>query len=143
MPDNIYPFIRYQDAPAAIEWLQRAFGAEVVANYEGPGGTVAHAELRFESGIVMMGSARSPQAAQRPRDIEQVDQGVYIAVADIEGHYARAKAAGAEIARELEDTDYGSREYSMVDTEGYWWSFGTYHPAGAAPLAKAGEHGVH
>jgi uncharacterized glyoxalase superfamily protein PhnB len=132
MSNNVYPFRSYQDAPAAINWLQKAFGAEVVASFEGPADTIAHAELRFESGIVMMGSARSPQKGSRPRTIEEIEQGVYIAVADIESHYARAKAANAEITRPLEDTDYGSREYSAVDPEGYWWSFGTYHPAGAS-----------
>jgi len=49
-------------------------------------------------------------------------------VADVDAHYARAKAAGAEIVMELEDTDYGSRGYSVRDLEGHLWSFGTYHP---------------
>ena len=37
-------------------------------------------------------------------------------------------AAGAQIAIEPRDTEYGSREYAAQDCEGYWWSFGTYHP---------------
>jgi uncharacterized glyoxalase superfamily protein PhnB len=49
-------------------------------------------------------------------------------VPDTDAHYARARAAGAEIVRELADTPYGSREYSARDVEGNLWSFGTYYP---------------
>ena len=46
----------------------------------------------------------------------------------MDAHYQRAKAAGAEIVRELQDTSYGSREYAVRDPEGFLWSFGTYRP---------------
>lgn len=42
--------------------------------------------------------------------------------------HARAKEAGAEIARPLEDIPYGSREYSARDPEGQLWHFGSYDP---------------
>jgi len=35
-------------------------------------------------------------------------------------------AAGADIIRKPEDTDYGSREFALRDPEGNLWSFGTY-----------------
>jgi uncharacterized glyoxalase superfamily protein PhnB len=54
--------------------------------------------------------------------------GVYAVVEDIDAHYERAMAAGAEIVRQLADTGYGSREYSVRDPEGHLWSFGTYRP---------------
>jgi uncharacterized glyoxalase superfamily protein PhnB len=46
------------------------------------------------------------------------DAGVYVAVEDVEAVFASAKAAGATITRELNDTDYGSREFSCRDPEG-------------------------
>jgi uncharacterized glyoxalase superfamily protein PhnB len=49
-------------------------------------------------------------------------------VPDIAEHYARAKAGGAKIVRELADTHYDSREYSAKDIEGHEWHFGTYRP---------------
>lgn len=52
-------------------------------------------------------------------------QGVYVAVEDVDTHYEQAKAAGAEIIREIEDTDYGAREYTARDLEGHVWSFGS------------------
>ena len=75
-------------------------------------------------GVIMLGSMReepnNPWAA--------VKQGIYVYVADVDAHYRRAKAAGAEIVRELQDTSYGSREYAVRDPEGFLWSFGTYRP---------------
>jgi uncharacterized glyoxalase superfamily protein PhnB len=53
---------------------------------------------------------------------------VYVAVADPDAHHDRAVAAGAEVTRELVDTDYGSRDYAVRDPEGNRWSFGTYRP---------------
>jgi hypothetical protein len=47
---------------------------------------------------------------------------------EVDAHYDRAKAAGAEIVVELRNTEYGSREYSARDPEGHVWHFGTYLP---------------
>jgi uncharacterized glyoxalase superfamily protein PhnB len=55
---------------------------------------------------------------------------VYAWVEDLETHYARARAAGAEIVRPLADTDYGTREYGARDLDGHLWFFGTYRPPG-------------
>ena len=54
---TIIPGMRYRDAPAAIEWLCRAFGFEKGLVVPGPDGTIAHAQLKFGNGMVMLGSA--------------------------------------------------------------------------------------
>jgi uncharacterized glyoxalase superfamily protein PhnB len=113
---NIYPFMRFDDADAALDWLSRAFAFEQREVYRNDEGTVQHAEISLGPGIVMLGPG------------DPASQGVYVAVEDADAHYERAKAAGAEIIREIEDTDYGSREYAARDLEGHVWSFGTYRP---------------
>ena len=40
--------------------------------------------------------------------------------------YQRAKAAGLQITREIQDTDYGNRTFTVVDPWSVSWSFGTY-----------------
>ncbi|MGH7570650.1 MAG: VOC family protein [Gemmatimonadota bacterium] len=125
---NIFPALRYKDGPAAVEWLERVFGFEEQMVVQGAEGTVAHAELKFGPGVIMLGSARS-QEKDNPWATEK--QGVYVYVADVDAHYERAKAAGAEIVREIQDTDYGGREYSVRDLEGHLWGFGTYRPEGS------------
>ena len=122
---NIFPALKFKDAPQAIDWLGRAFGFERQFVVSGEDGAVAHAQLRHGAGMIMMGSAGKPDPAN-PWTTEPF--GIYVVVADIDAHYARAKAAGARIERPLADTPYGSREYSARDCEGHLWSFGTYDP---------------
>jgi len=113
---NIYPFMRFTDADAAIDWLSRAFGFRRHEVYRDDDGAVHHAEMSLGPGIVMFGQG------------DPDSQGVYVAVEDADAHYHQAKAAGAEIVNELEDKPYGSREYSARDLDGHVWSFGTYKP---------------
>jgi uncharacterized glyoxalase superfamily protein PhnB len=128
---DVVPTLSYRDAHAAIEFLQAAFEFERHAVYEGDDGTVHHAELRFGSGMVMLGSAsneRPEWPVKSPAETGAPTGGIYVIVDDPDAHFARAKAAGAEILQELRDEDYGSRGYSARDPEGYVWSFGTYRP---------------
>ena len=120
---TIFPSLRYDDAQAAIEFLVRAFGAERHAVYASDDGSVQHAELRLGNGIVMLGSVRPDAPATRGRG-----GGIYVVVEDADAHAARTREAGAEIVRDLHDTEYGSRDYSAHDSEGNAWNFGTYQP---------------
>jgi len=122
---NIFPALKYKDGPAAVDWLTRVFGFEPQMVVPGPEGTVAHAELRLGPGTIMLGSIR-PQEKDNPWATEPV--GIYVYVEDVQAHHDRAKAAGAEIVRSLQVTDYDSWEYSVHDPEGHLWSFGTYRP---------------
>src|SRR5690606_37583200 len=121
----VIPFLRYRDAPAAIEFLKDAFGFAEQMVVPGEGNVIEHAQLRFGSSVIMLGTLRAGDpVTQRGRP--DPTQGLYVIVDDPDAHYARAKAAGAEIAYALSDQDYGSREYGAYDPEGYYWSFGTY-----------------
>ena len=122
---NMFPFLRFDDPDAALVWLARAFGFKEHVVYRGDEGSVQHAEIELGPGIVMFGPG------------DPAHQGVYVAVEDADAHYERAKAAGAEIVREIQDTDYGSREYTARDLEGHVWSFGTYRPEVASSVAQA------
>ena len=128
---NCIAFMRYENAATAIDWLERAFAFERSSVHEGPNGEVAHAELRFGDGLVMLGTAGENRLGLKTaRELGAANQGVYVIVDDgIEAHHERALAAGAEVIQELEDTDYGSRNYTVRDPEGNIWSFGTYRPA--------------
>jgi len=123
---TIYPILTYRDAAGAIDWLQQAFGFEQLFATPNPDGTIAHAEMSFGTGVIMLGTGQGPAATPEWRT---APQSVYVAVEDADAHCAHARAAGVEIIRELEDMDYGSREYSARDLEGHYWHFGTYRPA--------------
>ena len=127
---NIFPEIVYDDAPAALEWLARAFGFVAGEVIEGADGTIAHAEMHYGAGTIMPKSAvaKDAFALKSPRALHGLSQCLYVTVDDPDAHYRRAKAAGARIVMQPFDTDYGARNYSAYDLEGHLWSFGTYLP---------------
>lgn len=133
---NVIATYRYRDAPAAIEWLCKAFGFEKHAVYPDPDGTIAHAQLTFGNGMIMLGSARDDEygkTVKTPADVGGVvTGGVYVVVEDVDAHHARAAAAGARITDPPEDRDYGGRGYGCRDLEGQVWSFGSYDPWASA-----------
>jgi uncharacterized glyoxalase superfamily protein PhnB len=129
---TVIPALRYRNAPGAIEWLCSVLGFERHAVYEGPDGTIGHAELALNGGMIMLGSAKDDEHSRRFKSPDQIDgvetRSVYIVVPDADAVYARAVAAGATIIRPPQDTTYGSREFALSDPEGHSWSVGTYDP---------------
>ena len=122
---TLYPVLKYDDARAAIDFLEAAFGFERLHVFEGENGAVAHAELKFGDGVIMFGSASEGD--------ERFNQGigrttVYVVVDDPDSLFSRARGAGAEIVMEPTDQSYGSRDFTARDPEGNLWSFGTYRP---------------
>jgi uncharacterized glyoxalase superfamily protein PhnB len=124
---TVWPCVNYDDAPGGIRYLIETFGFEeriVVAD----GDVVHHAELRWpEGGGLMIGSyGRSND----PDDVFcRTATGVaslYVVTDQPDELLARARASGAEVVRDIEDTDYGSRGFTVRDLEGNLWSFGTY-----------------
>lgn len=131
---TVIPCLRYRDAPAAIKWLCSTFGFEEQIIVPNPDGTIAHAQLRFGNGMIMLGSVLEVET-EFGRLIKQPDeiggfetQSAYVVVSDADEIYARAKAAGAEIVIEIKDEDYGGRDFSCRDLEGHLWNIGTYDP---------------
>src|SRR5438094_8007186 len=102
---NIFPALRYKNAPAALEWLGRAFGFEKQMVVPGPEGTIAHAQMKLGPGAIMLGSGKHGPGAYNPWDT--VKQGVYVYVEDVDADYACTKTSGAVIVQEFVDTDLG------------------------------------
>jgi uncharacterized glyoxalase superfamily protein PhnB len=123
MHPNIFPVLRYDAAPGAIDLLVAAFGFEKASDHRLPDGRVAHADLRFGPSVVGVSSAGT-SPAESPWST--VRQGLYIVVEDPDAVYARAQASGADIAAPITDQSYGSRDFTLRDPEGHLWGFGTY-----------------
>ncbi len=123
-PPSVYPTLTYDDAREAIRFLTETFGFSEVAVHPGPDHTIAHAQLGWRNGLIML-SSRSDE----PGPFNVGPACTYLAVDDPDGHHDRAVAAGAEIVMGLTDQDYGSREYAARDSEGNLWCFGTYRPS--------------
>jgi uncharacterized glyoxalase superfamily protein PhnB len=123
---SIYVTLRYDDPRAAMTFLTGALGFSELFVSTTDDGAIAHAELRFGDGVVMLGSRKGAS--------DLFDTGravVYLALDDaaaVDAHHDRAVAAVAEVVMELVDQPYGSREYAVRDPEGNIWSIGSYRP---------------
>ncbi len=127
----LIPSLYYQDADAAIAFLEDAFGFQKLSVYRGEDGSVGHAELRYGNSVLMLSTAR-----ENPWNLTTVralggatTTWLYLVVDDPQAHFERAKANGADIIREPSSPDYGGLEYAARDLEGNLWSFGSYTPA--------------
>jgi uncharacterized glyoxalase superfamily protein PhnB len=114
---DIVPALRYSDLVKTVEWFERVFGfrERSEARLTWPGGGMAWIEVGsglFKIAALIEGS-----------DADSATPGLMIKayVDDVDQHYARAKAEGARIVRELEDEFWGGRIYRVLDLEGHVW----------------------
>ncbi|MGH2955250.1 MAG: VOC family protein [Solirubrobacterales bacterium] len=128
-PQGFFPSLAYGDAERAVDWLEVAFGFELIFSVPGDGGGVLHAELRtLEGDIIMVLSTQlSTRRSRSPRSLGGTAQSVYLVTSDVDGLHERAAGAGAEVFNRPRDTGYG-REFCCLDPEGHIWTFGTYRP---------------
>jgi uncharacterized glyoxalase superfamily protein PhnB len=118
---RISPYLYYEDVAAALAWLSRAFGLRERMRMAGPDGVVAHAEMEFADGVVMMGHPGPDY--RNPKRLGATTQSLYIYTDEIDKHFRRAKEAGAKIVEEPADQFYGDRRYAAEDPEGHVWYF--------------------
>ena len=132
MPQNppegyprISPYLLYENAGAAVDWLTRAFGFRERMRMPDDTGRVSHAELELDGAVVMLGTSQNPEF-KNPKRLGANTSFVYVYVVDVDAHFTRAKEAGAQIQSEPEDMPYGDRHYSAKDPEGHEWYFATH-----------------
>ena len=124
-PPQVWPTLRARDARGLIRFLVDALGFEETVVY-GEGDHVDHAQLSWPAGGgIMLGSARA-EGAEDHWPLRPGTFGAYVVTDDPDGLFSRATAAGAKVLRMPHDTDYGSRDFAVIDPEGNHWSFGTY-----------------
>ena len=129
----VVPMIAYEDGNAAMDWLIRAFGFVEADRRIGRDGRLAHGELEAGGSTIMLATPtpdyQSPkhhrehcEAARQWSSVPYIIDGVLVTVENLDAHFERAKAAGARILSEPEDTPDG-RHYRVEDLEGHRWMF--------------------
>jgi uncharacterized glyoxalase superfamily protein PhnB len=129
---RVIPFIHYEDGVAALDWLARAFGFRERTRMLDGEGRLAHGELELDGGLIMLAStpgyvspnrlALLSEPWRQALDNLYVIDGTLVYVDSIDGHFERAKAAGARILSPVEDSEHG-RRYRVADLEGHRWMF--------------------
>jgi len=127
-PENmprISPYLYYENAGAALDWLTRTFQLTERMRMPGPDGAVMHGELTIADGVIMLG--RPGKDFQNPALRGERCGSLYVYVDDVDAHFAVTKGAGATIVSEPEDQFYGDRTYTAEDLEGHHWVFATHN----------------
>jgi uncharacterized glyoxalase superfamily protein PhnB len=125
---DVFPGLRYQDPAAAIEWLGKAFGLREHFVARGDDGAIQHAELAWGDGFVMLGGHSDGTDGRLALPSGPGQLCLVVPPAEMDAHFERAVAAGAQVMRKLEDMGY-DRGYTVTDPEGNAWSFGSYRPS--------------
>jgi uncharacterized glyoxalase superfamily protein PhnB len=122
MSQTVTPYLLYEDADAASEFLCRAFGFRESHRTTGAAGGT-HLELETPLGGTVY-AGQPPSGYRNPSEVGQTSM-TYVLVPDVDAHHDLAKAEGAEVFEELVDLPFGHRRYSCRDPQGHEWSFAT------------------
>jgi uncharacterized glyoxalase superfamily protein PhnB len=117
-PDTVLPHVMYQDLGLAIAWLSKAFGFREHYRYGEP---ISGAQVHLGNAWIMLNQARRGNSS--PAKLGYWTQSLTVFLVDVEGHYERAKAAGAKILEEPHETEYGEFQYAAEDLDGHHWLF--------------------
>lgn len=132
-PVSLHLLIAYRDAPAALTWLQRAFGFETTMRYDDERGGIAHSELLLGDAVIVVFSDHDgyDRLAPRGTDGDATGYGAYLTLPDraaVDATYHSAVAAGATVVWKLHDSEWGNYRFRVLDPEGREWSFGVHLP---------------
>ena len=123
---RVIPYLSYQDAPAALDFLEQAFGFTRRFVMPMGDGRIGHAELELDGNALLLASSFEEMGMTSPKALGKTHGQVLVYVDDVDAHCERARAAGAEITMEPTDQPHGDRSYRATDPEGHLWIFATH-----------------
>ncbi len=126
---TVTPYLSIKGAAQALDFYQRAFGAEVLVRMDMPDGRVGHAEIKIGDSFVMLADEMPEMAdaiAKSPRTLGGTTFGLMLYLDGVDARFKRAVDAGAKVKRPLQDQFYGDRTGTVEDPFGHLWTLGTH-----------------
>jgi len=124
---TLTPYLVVDGAKAAIEFYQKALGAEVVdVSYVPNTEQVMNAQLRIGDSMLMLNDEFPDWGSVGPKKIGGSAVTIHISSKNIDADFQRAIDAGAEVTMPLADMFWGDRYGSFVDPFGHKWSMGQH-----------------
>jgi PhnB protein len=121
---ELYPYLRVHSTAAAIEFYQRAFGAQELFRLTEPSGRIGHAEIKIGPATVMLSDEYPECDIRGPRSLGGTTFSIHLHVGDVDQAFERAVSAGASIVRPLQNQFYGERSGTVRDPFGHEWLLG-------------------
>jgi PhnB protein len=123
---TVTPYLTVRGAAKAIDFYERAFGAEERMCMRRPDGGVMHAEIRIGDSFVMLSDEVPEMGARGPESLGGASGSIYLFVEDVDAVVARAVAAGAKLAMPPQDMFWGDRFGRVTDPFGHGWAIATH-----------------
>ena len=115
------PYITVADGPRALEWYAEALGAVEQLRVVGDDGRIGHAELAIGAARLMLSDEYPEFGVVSPTTLGGSGTALHLTVADVDGVFARAVAAGATSLADPADQPHGARHGTLVDPFGHRW----------------------
>ncbi|MBC8357288.1 MAG: VOC family protein [Planctomycetes bacterium] len=123
---SITPYLIANDAAAAIEFYETAFGATELMRLPGPGGKVMHAEIKIGDSPIMLADEFPEMGIRSAKSFGGSPVSILIYTEDVDAMFAQAIAAGATETKPLADQFYGDRSGTVEDPFGHTWTIATH-----------------
>jgi PhnB protein len=122
---TIIPHLSCRNATEAVEFYQKAFGAEVVRLYKLPDGKLMHASLNIRGADFYVVDEFPEMGGKSPLLLGGSPVTLHQQVPDCDAVYQRAVEAGCTIGMPLQDMFWGDRWGTITDPYGHVWSIAT------------------
>lgn len=123
---SVTPYLIIKDAAKALEFYAKAFGAEELMRFPGPGGKVMHAEIKIGDSPLMMADEFPDMGHLGPSTRGGTTVSLMLYVRDVDAAFDRAVKAGATVVRPVKDQFYGDRSGTLNDPFGHQWTISTH-----------------
>ncbi|MBB3601961.1 PhnB protein [Mycolicibacterium sp. BK556] len=123
----VIPHLVVDDAPAAIDFYVKAFGAVELGRVPRPDGKLIHAAVEINGSTVMLNDdfpEMSGGKSTTPPALGGTPVTIHLTVTDVDTKFQQAVDAGATVVMPLEDQFWGDRYGMVVDPFGHQWSLG-------------------
>jgi PhnB protein len=124
MPTSLTPMLTVHDAVGAIEFYERAFGAQELRRETTPSGQIV-AELEIDREHFFVVDENPDAFNLSPSTLGGTSVRMNLVVADADASSERAVAAGATVVFPVADQPYGLRQGRVQDPYGHHWLLGT------------------
>jgi len=125
--NTVSVYLVVENAVEAIEFYQKAFGAEPGPRMPGPdGSSTMHAEIHIGNSAVMLTDENPQWGMKSPATLGGSPCTLHLYVEDVDAMFARAIAAGCTVRAPLMDAFWGDRYGKLMDPFGHEWGIATH-----------------
>ena len=123
---SVTPYLIVSGAAKALDYYKKAFGAQELMRFDGPGGKIMHAEMQIGNARVMLADESPEMGHKSPKTLGGSGTGLMLYVDQVDKTFERAIAGGAKVMRPVENQFYGDRTGSLTDPFGHIWTIATH-----------------